>query len=167
MFLTLFQKKKIETYKLEEQQKLDGESPLEKLKKGIQIDDEPLDKDLGQNGFAIGKSGLNDYASEKLDKESDILDDDDSDMADITREKFPHDLEGHIGLGGEMMEEDEDEEAVVPSSHRMAAQAGVDAHQVQVMKASFFADEEDMDTGELVCGPVNLFMIIPTEHPNT
>lgn len=36
-----------------------------------------------------------------------------------------------------------DEEDYIPSSHRLASQLGVQAQNVQMMKASFFGDEED------------------------
>ena len=35
-----------------------------------------------------------------------------------------------------------------PASHRIASRHGVSARDVQVMKASFFGDDEDMETGE-------------------
>ena len=42
----------------------------------------------------------------------------------------------------------------MPSSHRLANRLGVNAHSVQVMKASFYADEDtDMDTGRTLSGP--------------
>lgn len=39
------------------------------------------------------------------------------------------------------------EDGHVPVTHRLAAHLGVDAQQVQVMKASFFADEDDDHAG--------------------
>ncbi len=46
-----------------------------------------------------------------------------------------------------MDDEEDDEEDYAPSSHRLASKLGVSSHHVQVMKASFFGDE-DMDTGQ-------------------
>ncbi|XP_066286606.1 nuclear pore complex protein Nup98-Nup96-like isoform X2 [Branchiostoma lanceolatum] len=66
---------------------------------------------------------------------------DDSDMADISQEPIPDlapnssgDQDGLEGLS---------EEEVVPSSHRLATHLGMSAHRMQVMKASFFGDEEE------------------------
>jgi hypothetical protein len=55
-----------------------------------------------------------------------------SDMADIARERMPE------------VEEVEEEKEVetVPSSHRLAHSFGVSAQNMQVMKASFFGDED-------------------------
>ncbi|XP_064636233.1 nuclear pore complex protein Nup98-Nup96-like isoform X2 [Lineus longissimus] len=58
--------------------------------------------------------------------------DDDMDMADITRERMP-----------EVEDSEEDKEVeTVPSSHRLAHSFGVSAQSMQVMKASFFGDED-------------------------
>ena len=43
--------------------------------------------------------------------------------------------------------EDMEEDGHIPVTHRLASHLGVDAQQVQVMKASFFADEEDDEIG--------------------
>ena len=43
--------------------------------------------------------------------------------------------------------EDMEEDGHIPVTHRLASHLGVDAQQVQVMKASFFADEEDDEKG--------------------
>ena len=40
-----------------------------------------------------------------------------------------------------------EEDGHIPVTHRLASHLGVDAQQVQVMKASFFADEEDDEIG--------------------
>ena len=40
-----------------------------------------------------------------------------------------------------------EEDGHIPVTHRLASHLGVDAQQVQVMKASFFADEEDEEIG--------------------
>ena len=42
-----------------------------------------------------------------------------------------------------------EEDGHIPVTHRLASHLGVDAQQVQVMKASFFADEEEDEAGKL------------------
>ncbi|KAK3588728.1 hypothetical protein CHS0354_019194 [Potamilus streckersoni] len=63
--------------------------------------------------------------------------DDDSEMPDITRERLPdHMLEMSDDL------HDDNSMVVQPSSHRQATRMGVSVRDMQVMKASFFDDEE-------------------------
>ncbi|CAH1777571.1 unnamed protein product [Owenia fusiformis] len=66
-----------------------------------------------------------------------IREEDDTDMADITQEPFPVEEE-YSGEEEEMMEQ-----PVSSASQRLATNLGVNAKNVQVMKASFFGDEEE------------------------
>ena len=43
-----------------------------------------------------------------------------------------------------------EEDGHIPVTHRLASHLGVDSQQVQVMKASFFADEEDDEAGKFL-----------------
>ncbi|XP_048244213.1 nuclear pore complex protein Nup98-Nup96-like isoform X2 [Haliotis rufescens] len=69
--------------------------------------------------------------------QSEGMDDFDEDMPDITMEKFPRDME----------DSDDDMKGMTdtPSSHRLASSMGVSAHSMQVMKASFFGDDDYQD----------------------
>lgn len=55
-----------------------------------------------------------------------------------------------------------DEEDYIPSSHRLASQLGVQAQNVQMMKASFFGDEEDEEL-EPETGMKQTFVSLPLE----
>ena len=51
-------------------------------------------------------------------------------------------------------DDDEDEEMMngyAPASHRLANSLGVSSRNMQVMKASFFGDDDDMDTAAPPC----------------
>lgn len=67
------------------------------------------------------------------------LGDQDSDMADIDHETFPEELLEESAEGASDVDEDELDNS--PASHQLASALGMNAQRIQVMKASFFADQ--------------------------
>ncbi|KAK2556110.1 Nuclear pore complex protein Nup98-Nup96 [Acropora cervicornis] len=73
------------------------------------------------------------------------LEDQDSDMADIDHETFPELLDESAELGGGS-DIDEHEMDNSPASHQLATALGMNAQRIQVMKASFFAEQSHPPT---------------------
>ncbi|XP_067040500.1 nuclear pore complex protein Nup98-Nup96-like isoform X1 [Acropora muricata] len=74
------------------------------------------------------------------------LEDQDSDMADIDHETFPEELldeSAELGGGSDIDEHEMDNS---PASHQLATALGMNAQRIQVMKASFFAEQSHPPT---------------------
>ncbi|XP_033744102.1 nuclear pore complex protein Nup98-Nup96-like [Pecten maximus] len=67
---------------------------------------------------------------------------DDDDVPDLSHNDIPEEYIDDMG------DEDLDDQDEGPASHRLAASMGVSAHSMQMMKASFFGDEEQHNGGD-------------------
>ncbi|XP_074651968.1 nuclear pore complex protein Nup98-Nup96-like [Tubulanus polymorphus] len=88
-------------------------------------------------------------------------DDNDADMADITREQMPEFIDYNED------DDDDDDQQLAPTSHLLATAMGLSAPNVQMMKASFFGDE-DMDENTSLSRPgESLLSLQDRLHPKT